>query len=341
MYSHQATEKSLSREKELFDTICELAIKQKKEELQSKIQSGWDINILIEKDTPISFLAKQNKSDAVKFLVKEFKVEVDSALEGAIEASNKPLIDFLLDKSASLQTGVSYAAYIGNIEITYYLLKVAEGKKYYKALVNTALMSAAFGKKTEIINSLLSLARRIDFNLMAISLYLGLREQSDILKVSSHINDKKLRIFFLTEAMDRHNVDKKEYKAYIKTSNKLNELIMKNDLTFEQASQYLQTKAHAWLFYGRSLVEKVAMPRDIYFLIAADIINSNNPIDVKKITTVANQRLADRMIDAFDSKNKAKKIIGYFFKNKESRYMQKREKFVCEQKEKLQSRLSF
>jgi hypothetical protein len=354
MQRHQMTDayqQIESEEIKLFNKICELAVAGNVDELQKEIQAGTKIDMIIFKQSPASFLAKQNEKAAVKLLVTQFKADSSEALNGAIDVNddktdnviNEELINFLLKSDPdNILKGIEHAARAGNIKMTHYLLKcVKSDEKKYQLLFDVAMCSAALGAKTKLINSLIRVGKVPNLDKIAENAYYSKALFNDkILHFVSHINDAPLRASFLGYSSFKESISTTEYQLYLTKSEKLNTLMIENDLTYDEAMYYLNVKPIHWLI-GQSLIKQGIISSDIYFLIAAAMIDSTNYIAGKKIMITANQRLTNRIINAFNEKidKNIKNNIVSFFKPK--KIEQKKLTFAKKQKERMKPRLTF
>lgn len=128
-----------SQPEKRIQTIIELAIAKNITELNRFISKhGNSIDEYHEDQSAIFLLAKENKREAVMFLIDHYRASVKLAVRGAIQGKNYKLMEeLLLLNSFVMNAAVYEAALINDAHLTFYLLEKGADKN--KALYGAGL----------------------------------------------------------------------------------------------------------------------------------------------------------------------------------------------------------
>lgn len=253
------------------------------------------------------------------------------AVRGAAAGGHKAFVNNLLGRGAGLQAEAAYGFGLGN-----HVEFVDDFINQDRTLIKDALQGAACGGHVELVNALIKRGASLDdavfgaafgghMNLVNELIHRGasLKEaaigficgghvtgtQKEILRFVAFIDHPKLRELFVNEAKHRNtSLD----ASLVKTAARLNELIRKNKLTFEQAEIYLKVGPNNWFLQGQRLVKEGKLPAELYFHIASFLTESSFK-DTKVVFETVNERIHERVI------NKHNSGFFAFFRSRKSR----------------------
>lgn len=95
----------------IFHTICRLAMNQNKAGLRSLLATGVNIQHHYQMMSPVEYLAKNRKVDAVNFLLDYFPADIHDAALGYVQAGMIDEVNVLLKRGASVEGIVHVAVF--------------------------------------------------------------------------------------------------------------------------------------------------------------------------------------------------------------------------------------
>ncbi|WP_155823755.1 hypothetical protein [Legionella shakespearei] len=135
--------------KTLFETICELAKAKNGQALMALVQQGFSLSFFQSECNPVAFLAKQDDSVSVEFLVSHFKANRNHAVLGYAIGKHEHRVKQQIALGASkIHALQGYA--IGGHEVEVNRL-IAEGTDY-----RNALLGYAIGKHEPLLRQLIT-----------------------------------------------------------------------------------------------------------------------------------------------------------------------------------------
>jgi len=242
-----------------IDLICELAKAKNKSGLSNLISSGICVDIYNGQETAAQRIASEEKvdTDALEFLIKEFRANLNYAVGGAAQGGHLSLVENLIARGATLNDAVWGAALGGHLSLVENL--IARG-----ATLNYAVWGAARGGHLSLVENLIARGATLNYAVGGAAQGGHLSNETLALRLLASIQDATIRTRFADEAKSS-NRTAFDMRTLVPKASTLADLSRTKKINFDQGLAWQVPEIQGLLAWAR--LEKY-LPRSLSCLIA-------------------------------------------------------------------------